>query len=161
MDEVEPCNPLEPPRPYKSTEHSSNHEINPNNHSQAKMKELILKMTCIGCSLIVTPNVQYKCHEGHIFCEYCKGSRPVSRCSKCLELIGYERRIWKKGLEKATQPFVKEADAYTGKCGVCEMECYDLGNGKNQHLVLNCPGNNQVDVQASSENNLQNIRNGF
>ena len=82
MDEVEPCNPLEPPRPYKSTEHSSNHEINPNNHSQAKMKELILKMTFIGCSLIVTPNVQYKCHEGHIFCEYCKGSRPVSHCSK-------------------------------------------------------------------------------
>ena len=160
-DEVEPYNPLEPPRPYISTEHSENYEINPNNHSQANMKELILKMTCIDCSLIVTPNVQYKCHEGHIFCEYCKGSRPVSHCSKCLKLIGYKRRIGKNPLKKATQIFIQEADAYIGKCSTCQMEYYDLGNGENQHSVLNCPGNNQVDVQAGSENNPQNIRTGF
>ena len=111
-------------------------------------------MTCAGCDLILTPSVQYKCHEGHIFCEYCKGiGRSLFKCLECRQLFGKERRIWNKPLELSTQTFIKEAEALIKRCNECHLSYYNLGNGENQHLVLGCSGYYQANVKANSENN--------
>jgi hypothetical protein len=109
------------------------------NGRQPLCDKLAKIMTCTTCKRIVRPGLIFRCIDGHVYCERCKGGSLAEFgrfCTSCKDVYKKKHKIRPNKALRETNPHIQEADKYIEKCYICSHTYYNLGNGKKEHLSL-------------------------
>lgn len=111
--------------------------LKPNPFYDPRLDMLAKSMTCIRCKKIVRPGLFFRCIDGHVHCDRCKGGSLTEFgrfCTKCKDVYKKKRKIRPNKALRETNPHIQEADKYIEKCNGCSHTYYNLGNGEREHF---------------------------
>jgi hypothetical protein len=101
-----------------------------------RVDDLAASMTCIKFKKIVRPGFMFRCIDGHVHCEKCKGGSLTifgGLCTLCRDVYKKKHKIRPNKALPETNPHVREAANYIERCEKCPQEYYNMGNGKKEH----------------------------
>ena len=96
----------------------------------------LASMICTTCKKIVRPGFIFRCIDGHVHCERCKGGSLAEFgriCTICKDVYKKKHRVRPNKVLRETNPHIKEAEKFIVKCNICSQNYYNLGNGEMEH----------------------------